>query len=349
MIDTGSDVPLVFVHLGSARSPWLIWNIKGLRAVRTNPVVVVSNQTHVLRQAERAGAHGIRWSPSDQAILNFRHHDVERSSFWNGFWLMTALRFDAVSQAHEEIGDQHIVHMESDVVLNPASDLSWTFRLGPGIAASRLGPGRSGGALVYASSVGASRELSQRLLYKFASDPTTNEMHALDSIRKERILAWQTLPTCPTPDPSQFHGDLPLADRLDLSREVFTCRGVFDVAGIGQYLLGTDPRTGRGWSSIFQPFPDQYAAVESWNFGYDSAGWPAILTAEGVTSVLSLHIHSKQREAFSPRGLRRMIRQRLGTKDRAPRRSFHLGALAWLIRRRVKPSTKGFVFEFDGK
>jgi hypothetical protein len=324
---TQSPVPqLVFVQLGSAPCRWLAPNVKAHVASFGGSVFVVSDQVGTLRDAPRWGAEPVGFTPTAETSALLAHM-CDRAGFRRGFWSYTAMRFAAIEQLQAQAKDLAIVHVESDVVLNPNLDLSAFGRVGSGIQIARLGFGKVAGAVMFSKSAKDIGRLREFVFDYLEANPGSNEMAGLDEFRRCSGDLVGVLPTAPSPTSPVFRGELDLSTRADLSRLTSEFNGVFDVAGVGQYLFGTDPRNAGGWRWVRRSFDDHYVDPRRIDFGLDSSGWPCVIDDGVARSFLSMHIHSKDLRAFTRDSFNPLLVERLGSASLAPARELDPWAL----------------------
>lgn len=292
---TKVSISLLFVHLGVAPCPWLLPNARATAKRFDLPVLVASDNSEILRMADRTGLAAISVATDELRI------SVDREAFLNpafrrGFWFETARRLYVIDyvQSHKEIGP--LLHLESDVLLMPSLNvedfLQQPFDLMFGIASSVLGSG----AIVFSRCSDAAANLSQGLNQAFLQHQTREEMSALFHLMQTHPKGFGELPTASNPDSSVFGDGFSTARKRSASVQASGFGGFFDVGPVGQFLLGTDPRNSHGWSqygqdSVFSDFrPSQMLfRVESGQLIAESRdrGW------EPNNRILSLHVHSK--------------------------------------------------------
>ena len=275
---------------------------------------------------KRWGAEPVGFTPTAETRALLAHM-CDRAGFRRGFWLDTAMRFAAIEQLQAQAKDLAIVHVESDVVLNPNLDLSAFGRVGSGIQFARLGFGKAAAAVMFSKSAKDIGRLREFVFEYLEANPGSNEMAGLDEFRRCRGDLVGVLPTAPSPTSPVFRGELDLSTRADLSRLTSEFNGVFDVAGVGQYLFGTDPRNAGGWRWVRRSFDDQYVDPRRIDFGLDSSGWPCVIDDGVACSFLSMHIHSKDLRTFTRGSFNPLLLERLGSASIAPARELDPWAL----------------------
>ena len=323
-------MPIVFVHLGRARAPWLLWNLRSAAGTYRRPLALVSDQLELLRAAERLGAEGFLWKPDNRDLAFTAIMDQRTRSFRQGFWAMTALRFQALAAFHWTIKGP-LLHLESDVVLHPERAPTLDLSQLNGVALLRLGPGKAAAAVMHSAQPAFTRVLADRVITAM-TDGSANEMAALDLARRSPEMRWLTLPTAPQPNPVYFTNQTHADVREDVAALAAQCQGVYDVAGIGQFLLGSDGRNSRGWVSLYRSYPDQYLDICQWELVTDGWGWPVVRTNVADVPILNLHVHSKDRRAFDPDSLATLLRRRVARLPARPARVFDARAGARLVK-----------------
>ena len=280
------------------------------------------------------GAEPIGFAPTVETRALLAHMG-DRVAFRQGFWSYTAMRFAALEQLQAQAQDLAIIHIESDVVLNPNLDLFTFGRIGNGIQFARLGPRKSIAAILYSKRASFTGQLRNFVFEFLEANPGSNEMVGLDEFRRREGDLVGVLPTAPTPTSPDFRGALDPSTRADLSQLTRDFNGIFDVAGVGQYLCGTDPRNTGGWRWVRRTFDDQYVDPRRLEFGLDASGWPCVIDQGVVRSFLSMHIHSKDLRAFTSDSFKRLILRRLANAERAPGRELDPWALGDRLTARV--------------
>lgn len=309
MGDTDITLPIVLVHLGRRAPRHLAAQIRRL-LLQEHHVIVAVDSDSVASQCERHGATTFVVDVTEQRS-GLASSMGRRMSFRDGFWAQTALRLDALAQVHQRMGCP-VIHLENDVLLHPMLDTARLVQTSRPFAWSALAPDRDIGAILVAQDARLTAELAASVLRDMSTSREANEMQALAAYTLTRPADVELLPTSPSVDPAFFMPQAPRDVREALSRGAEQWSGVFDAAGIGQYLLGTDPRNRRGRYSLFTDPPDQWVRPSRFLMSTDSDGWP-VLEVEGESfTVWSLHVHSKDLRAFDERQLRRILAERVG-------------------------------------
>jgi len=308
----GKEMALVFVHLGSHKAPWLVTNMRQTKSNFPNRrVLLVSDNERLIKKCAKLNIESIFYEPS---VSDF---ELENNSDWDlqfrsGFWLQTTRRFLALTSAQECL-DSPVLHIESDVLLSPRIDLLAFSRLNQDISFGLVAPGIGVGALVYLRKPESSRFLSSFVLEEFKMPAKTNDMKILGAFARRYPEMVALLPTSPSQESLLFKQDTDIEFRRAVSALRYHFGGIFDVATIGQYMGGTDPRNERGIRRVY--FVSESHRIDP-SLGAFSCEKGGLLSVEDESpgskvEVLSLHIHSKDLRFFYDRSATRLIEKRI--------------------------------------
>jgi hypothetical protein len=226
--------------------------------------------------------------------------------FRNGFWRYSLERLFALSQHHLEFPNESLIHIESDVL--PLRDFPFqSFEKLEKLAWSRVDSGRGVAAIVYSPNVDTSNWLSEKIQSVILFSRDTDDMRALGEISIKNSRLVDVLPSIPHQTSNLINQNLNLSE-LDfdsISSNFSKFDGIFDPAGIGIWLTGTDPRNFFGVTKKFDRKSNigSSAFIDPGNvvYSFDNTG-RLTLTSDGEsTKIYSLHIHSKNLKYFSDR------------------------------------------------
>lgn len=285
---------LLFIHLGP-KAPKHLWdNILRTKAQFSSlRVVLVSNNVEVLEFAKNRNIEIFvyKTSTATEKILE----SMERSfdlSFRLGFWRYSLERLFALCAAHEHIGEENIVHIESDILvfdnfpwdaLANLESMAWlTFNRNSDVA-----------AIVSSPNLSSTRKFYQHLEKALIRDSSLTDMTVLSLIRKNYPNEYETLPSIS----SKIAHKLQL-EHLDLAKNFERFGGYFDPAALGMWNLGQDPRNGFGFAKRFKDMPEAAFAPSSVRLSC-TEGFNLI--DQNGDSVFNLHVHSKNRRILKTR------------------------------------------------
>lgn len=258
-----------------------------LRVARTR----TGSEVLLLTDADPTGSdlEGIRVIPIDDAydpepFAAFRAATSLDAGFRSGFYLHAAERFFLLAQYARRLGFDRLLHMELDVLLSPLGDLADRLdRAGRGLFVPRDHETRAIASLIYvndldvldrlctAMTVDAGAGHEMRLLARFL-DANPDRAFALptDAVFRDAGPRWPAL------DPE-------------------VVGGLVDAAALGQWLLGTDPRNGRG--PLRNGFRNERAGHDLGRLRFevdaDSGAVRVGRDDRPMVELLCLHVHSK--------------------------------------------------------
>lgn len=226
------------------------------------------------------------------------------SKFRGGFWRYSLERLFAVTQHHQDFPQDSLIHLESDVLPLRNFPFNSFENLGK-LAWSKVDSNRDVAAIVFSPSLEASDWLSEQMIKEVGSASETDDMRVLGKVSGKNPEHIDILPSLPSETSNLQNQKLRWTEsELNLISSNFSkFDGIFDPAGIGIWLTGTDPRNYFGATRKF----DRKIDIDSHNFvipgnvGY-SVNSENCLTfqSEGkTTNIYSLHIHSKNLKYFS--------------------------------------------------
>jgi len=313
---------LAFVHLGTAIPRYLKENI--LRSLRLFPEVNVSlvcDYDLDVKDWDLPRGSKFRIYKWSRALLTLREIEIlekleNDSSFRSGYWSLTIERLFALTSIFAET-DQPLLHIESDVLLFPNFPMS---RFDHKISPLIWGAARDGEDIAAIFFVRSNRDMCSFRKIAFdllETNPRHTDMSLLYEIRNRGLISVGVLPFIT--DHKQNTPDL-RTKNINTVHLFDSFKGNFDVAPLGMWLTGIDPRNTYGFLVLRDDKQlnriGYYSNVpQNAKFNLDESG---CLWNDDVP-VYSLHIHSKQVSLFSPEWvpkLRELVlrSQKLGTK-----------------------------------
>lgn len=285
---------LIFIHLGP-KAPKHLWdNISRTKSQFSSlRVVLVSNNVEVLDFAKKRNIEIFAYKTSITTEKIFE--SMEKSfdlSFRLGFWRYSLERLFALCAAHEHIGEENIVHLESDILvfdnfpwaaLANLESMAWlTFNRNSDVA-----------AIVSSPNLSSTRKFYQHLEKALIRDSSLTDMTVLSSIRNNYPNEYETLPSI---SPKIAH--ILQIKNQDLAKNFERFGGYFDPAALGMWNLGQDPRNGFGFAKRFKDMPEAAFAPSAVRLtctkGFN-------LIDQNEDSVFNLHVHSKNRRILKTR------------------------------------------------
>jgi len=238
-----------------------------------------------------------------QAVSKILDNLVMDAKFRNGFWRYSLERLFAVTQHHLEFPSESLLHIESDVL--PLRNFPFqTFEKFEKLAWSRVDSGQDVAAIVYSPNVQASKWLSDKMQSIVGLAHDTDDMRVLGEISSKNPHLVDILPSLPQKSSLLRNESVNSteAELESISNLFSTFRGIFDPAGIGIWLTGTEPRNSFGVTKKFD-YKSNVGSKAFINPGrvkyfYDQNDGLSFESEGRSTQIYSLHIHSKNLKYF---------------------------------------------------
>lgn len=282
------EPPIIFVHLGPTLPRHFLANlVRADRQYAGNVVGLIEDSNAIADHTGTFKLVDIRnfYDPSRfRAVLENSALD---SRFREGFWHKAIERFFVLAQFTEGRGISRYFHCESDVLIFSIDGLATALdRFGQQLFIPRDSKSRAIASLIYVNSPAA---LASLLAYIESSPVRTNEMEILASFMDEVTEDAIALPTLDTLDG--------VAETAIGWKSLTTndTGGLFDAAGIGQWVAGTDPRNSK--KTTFNHFRNEMNAIDfsELNARFDRAQnyFSLNMKHHAPKKVFNLHVHSK--------------------------------------------------------
>lgn len=298
--------PLIFafVQLGESKAPWLFKNMERTRALfPDNEVLLISNNSKFIRRASKMGFRVYEHTiPSYiDELLEFNN---EESEFRGNFWRYSLERLLALSLFQIQETDSPVLHVESDVMLlngfpvDKISEVRVPMWLSANIA-------QDCAALFFIPDKASARWFMQHALKNIEEDTETTDMKLLIKIRLQNLSKVQLFPT----STQEIYRSIPekKSERLDqITGMIKEFEGIFDVAGMGIWLSGINPRNTGGWVRRYDNSVTGDNNFFPTTFHY--RGHSLYVGSSPPIKVYCLHIHSKNKILLSTRGERELVR-----------------------------------------
>ncbi len=324
-MDSENELALVFIHLGTHEAKWLLHNV--LRTKQQFPsskVLVVSDNDSLIIEYRKHDVETFRYEKTS-LDLELEGNTKWDLSFRTRFWLETSRRFVALAAAQEWLKCP-VLHVESDVTISPTLDLSAFRRLEKPLCFGLVSPGIGVGALVYSRDQEASQDLARFVIDRYTELPATNDMEILGAFAEQQHEQVSILPTAPRHDSNIFKSNTELEFRKATSELFNHFGGIFDVATIGQFLAGKDPRNHQGFREIYTVPSDHCVNPSAVKFRVGKDGNLVFSEEEygPQVPILSLHVHSKDLRFFRPATDSRILSRRVRLYRGVPVREFSI-------------------------
>jgi hypothetical protein len=297
-----NNIEMVFIELN--RLPeHAILNIERTKKMFPNQSITlltnITNHASLERLIGNNSCKIVHINPSQNRLkLSENYHNSE-----DLFWILTLERIFTFLDYHEVVPNLKLLHVESDVILFP--NFPWSkFSEIDTVAWGKYSETHDVAALLYSPQLSSSRNLKDKLLQAVTLKSNLTDMTALSYVSKSNSLEVFVLPTAL----EEFSSLMRLEQNCTeekysvISQEEHRLQGIFDVAVIGMWIDGIDPKHFLGISvnmpdSIFNK-NESFIDLLNIKFSIDKNGQLGIRTHFGTKDIFCLHIHSKRLELF---------------------------------------------------
>jgi len=264
--------PLVLVHLGDRIPSYLEKNIEYLKSTRSNPIVLIVDDTAKLKARILRGLEVRASQEFEQGWQSSL-----RTDYRGGFWEKSKKRLFVLAEyiLHQDVA-KDIIHIEGDVWISPVINLSHQ------IIASRVSfplftNDRASGSIIL-----------------FSSKKQVQNVRIL----RETLLKYPALSDMETL--RVFLNDFPdIGFGLRSNPNTESKGFIFDAALLGMHLMGEDPRNRFG---LYKKYADYshlgLVGLSKMDFFVDTNGL-FVSTENRHEEVGCLHIHSKSTKLFT--------------------------------------------------
>lgn len=306
MEDFGSEINLVFVHLGQATANHIEPNLKLISANYPNyrTHLIVSENTNIFLDSKSDVSIFI-YKPKLE-IEHLLKRNFQDTSFRNGFWRYSFERFFALSSFHQANPLTKIIHLESDIFLFPNCPLDKFLEL-PTMSWLNVDEKKDVASIIYMPSLEQTAEFERRLISHLEKELKTTDMLALRSLRNSFPEDYNLLPSMSPGFPElqnmMLENDHESRHLDQMCRYNILFGGVFDPAPYGMWLTGIDPRNNYGKTNLFDTSTilnaKFYIDPSKYQFNYNGLEGLTLTTNSQKLRIWNLHIHSKSLKIFN--------------------------------------------------
>lgn len=295
---------LVTIYLGDSIPEHFWMHIKHLLTIQVDyPIDVVTSLRIDSKPICNSRVSYFTYTPElfSSKLLDNLSIELE---FREGFWRYSLERLFAFTQHHLNFPQESLMHIESDVLplrnfpfgsFSQLNKLHW----------SRVDSERDVAAIIFSPSLETSNWLKIEMQKELAKVQAIDDMKLLGTISRKNSHLVEILPSAPDKSSSLLNQTLPMnkAEIKSLSSNFLKFGGIFDPAGIGIWLTGTDPRNYFGITKKFDSklLAENFSFLNPKNvsFSLDNQGSLFFSSGDKFTQIFSLHIHSKNLTYFS--------------------------------------------------
>ena len=339
---------LVVVYLGDAIPKHFWLHVQRLLDVQSKYQVDVITSNEILEvpiQDPRLLNFVYRPRSEITEILDSLELDTK---FRGGFWRYSLERLFALTQHHLDFPNDSILHFESDLL--PLRNFPFRkFENAEKLFWSRVGANYDVAAIVYSPNQLVSNWLDEEMIKIISRAKEITDMRVLGEISTLYPDLVSALPSTPKFNSQITNTDISISsgDLEAIHKEFLTFDGVFDPAGIGIWLTGTEPRNFFGLSKKF----DTQYLINGKSFINPSkvkfhfqTGGQLFYVDDGIDiPIYTLHIHSKNLDYFGCEFERYLARDVLRSNVGKTRRTFSFRILLELI---IHNRRKGTLLRF---
>jgi hypothetical protein len=294
---------IMLVYLGNNIPRYVFHNLRLIRKTYPNAEIVFVITKELPNRRKRKAPRGVL-TVEYETSMNFynrtsKYHDIQ---FRNGFWNYTVERLIAATFVQRKLELNRVLLLEADVLLG----VNFPFEEVGSLKNLVWGPYneyRDVGSIIYFPSIEKAVYLHQQILQYWAEFPWETDMGLLRRISYDNPSKIDFWPTGISEAPNNNNIYLQHSIR-PYENQTVKLPGVFDMASIGMWLTGIDPRNNFGLTRYFSKHhidsgdafldPSKFIYFVKGNrmFAYSSV-------SNKVQELHSLHIHSKRLIFFS--------------------------------------------------
>ena len=278
--------PLVWVHIGQAKIPkYLKVSLRNFS--KTFPgqrlvLLVESRENLNTFEIPNLEVHQVSVLDDNWSTIKSKlQHDLH---FRSEFWFNSLARFKAIYSFMQQNNVKELIHIESDVTFLPNFPFEKFHGLGSKLAYPIQGNNQGIAAILFVGSIEILQKFLKYCFDEVIKNPRSTDMTILFKFAQDNEDDVTFLPTIADIENS----NLP-------AKELFN--GAFDAISIGQYFFGIDARNSRGFRKLFRTDSTHWVQPDRFDFAWRGS---SLFASRGTSEleVFSLHIHSKDVEAF---------------------------------------------------
>jgi hypothetical protein len=338
------NMRLVLVYLGEEVPDYVWSNIKHLLSIQelhdVNLILSNDNQNKVIKNPR---LEYLYYEAPHEINELFSKLEID-GEFRSGFWRFSLERLIALAMHHEKLPNEDMLHIESDVLLLPNFPFT-QFRSLDKISWTRVDAKRDVATLIYIPSYSDSSQFKRDILREIGRTGTPDDMTVLRLIAEGDLNSYGLLPTIPKADSNLVDKSIGISNQV---RELMSdgsriFGGIFDAAGIGIWLTGTDPRNYFGVTRRYLTKIDasatDYIRPDLVNFEIDNFGGISVIDDGISTQIFNLHIHSKNPHYFDQKYINQLVQDVRRSKYGRTFNSFSLKTLVQLVMQNLRKGT----------
>jgi hypothetical protein len=162
------------------------------------------------------------------------------------------------------------------------------------------------GSIFYIPDSISAKELKSVFVKILSENPSLTDMTLLNTVARKYTSLATYLPVASSSQSTIIREDIRgLGEANSLAQNYDVFQGVFDIAPIGMWLLGQDPRNHLGRILRFRELAESYIQPQSTKYTFDS-GQQTLTTSTGE-QIFNLHVHSKEISYFGNRRAQKIM------------------------------------------
>jgi hypothetical protein len=333
-------IKFVFVQLGSFTPNYLVGNLKRLSMIFPNNEIYLITNNQELLQLSIENINIVKYSAlsKHQLLLDKLNSKID---FREGFWRVSLERLLAFTkfQIHEKM--DHLLHLESDVLLFPNFPLE-LIRQQSKLLWCQYNSKLDVASLLYSPNFQSALYLQKEIENQLESNSSHTDMTLLSAIRQDSGPMISLFPSLPSAESVLINSksNITLDSRIHLSSQAKIFGGIFDPAAIGVWLLGKNLENTNAVSILHDRWiiesGDSYVDPSRIDFLFKPEGLLVFIENGEQIPIFNLHVHSKDFKLLNLEWEREIHKYVKLSRDKLPIKKFNIKIFIALVKLNFK-------------
>lgn len=293
---------IVLVYLGEHIPKYFWKNLENLLRIQNGynvDVVLSKNTKRPLIANPRVIFFEYETSAKTRELLNNLDLDSE---FRSGFWRYSLERIFVLFEHHQK-SQTSLLHFESDILALPNFPFA-KFNASESLYWAKVDADRDSPAIIYLPEFFDVNAIEELMRAEVAKSTKINDMELLSRVMALRPNQIKALPIFESVKSEIISDRVQVKDdeRTAMCQEFKYFGGIFDPAGIGIWLTGSDPRNYFGVTKKFTKnsllTKSNYVDPSKVEYEFSSQAELSFRSHDQLVPVFNLHIHSKKSRYF---------------------------------------------------